>query len=393
MHDLNLLIDCANRAIARGIDWCLVTVITVEGSSYRRPGARMVVSADGETAGTISGGCLEGEVAERACMAIAVGKPAMTVINDDLDAGDESFGTGCNGRIHLLLEPSRAAGGALFLLAPFAAAREPGVAVTFVASDEKNVHRPWTALFDRIGERRTAGTDPDFHIQAKLEARAAEALQNQTSSVLIFDSSSGSQTALVEYLEPRVRLVICGDGHDVPPLVVAARALGWGTTVVGRQTAKALSAAIPEADGHHFVMHPAEVCNHAEVDAYTAVVIMSHNFERDRQFLRVFFTSPCFYIGVLGPARRTDRMLDAFDMAEFAGDLRLHAPVGLDVGAETSAEIALSVLAEIQARLRNRNGGMLRNRREPIHDPIKIASEHIAGTDLASAHRVKSDGG
>jgi xanthine/CO dehydrogenase XdhC/CoxF family maturation factor len=152
--------------------------------------------------------------------------------------------------------------------------------------------------------------------------------------------------ALYEYLEPPVQVVVCGDGPDAEALGAAAEALGWTIQAV-------------RGDAHP-----------AGLDRRTAAVLMTHRYERDRDLLAALLPSPVPYIGLLGPRARTQRLLrdvgaDGADPSAFD---RLHAPVGLDIGAETPAEIALAIAAEIQAAFAHRGGGFLRERAAPIHD-------------------------
>ena len=367
MHDLPLLLEAAQAAVSRGLDWCLATVVAVDGSSYRRPGARMVITSGGHHTGTISGGCLEGLVAEHATDAIERGETTVVVLNDEFEPHGEHFGTGCNGRLHVLLEPFGDETSPLDLLSVIAHARRPGVLITLAP---EHGGRAWYGLITADGLQEALGEAPDPSLQERLQRKAASVLSTRRSLISLVETAVGGRHALCEFVEPRIRLVIIGDGHDVGPVVRLARELNWEPVVVGRRPVDALLTSFPGALGHHFLMHPEDVLKVVHPDAYTAVVLMSHNYERDRACLHVFLETPCFYVGVLGPARRTARMLTAFHDSDLRRRPQLHAPIGLDTGAETPAEIAVSIAGEIQAVLRGRPGSMLRDRQGPIHEPL-----------------------
>ena len=189
----------------------------------------------------------------------------------------------------------------------------------------------------------------------------------------------GGLRAFVEVLEPPLRLLICGAGHDAVPLVRAAAGVGWSPIVVDDRPAFLTPERYPEAAAFVEVDAPEHAAKIAPVDERTFVVVMTHNFLRDKEYLRSFLASPVAYIGMLGPAARTERLLmelrdEGVDISEF-DRARIHGPAGLDLGSEGPEEIAQSIVGEIVAVKRSRRGGFLRERPGPIHDRPRPGAE------------------
>jgi xanthine/CO dehydrogenase XdhC/CoxF family maturation factor len=174
----------------------------------------------------------------------------------------------------------------------------------------------------------------------------------------------------LEHIAPPVPLVVFGAGHDAVPLIRLATELGWRVTLVDHRPAVAARAQFSAAD-EIIITRPESAAQAVVLDERTAVVLMTHNYEHDRQLLKFVLPSPTRYVGLLGPRSRADKLLQ--DLARAGVEPtheqleRLHAPIGLDIGAETPEEIALSIIAEALARLSDRRGGMLRERKGGIH--------------------------
>jgi xanthine dehydrogenase accessory factor len=213
-------------------------------------------------------------------------------------------------------------------------------------------------------------------IDAEAVAAAAELLEAERSEIRTF---ADDVRAFVEVLEPPVRLVICGAGHDAIPLVRAASVLGWRTVVVDDREAFLTRERFPEATSFVHVETPEEAAKAAQVDARSYAVVMTHNYLRDRAYLRSLLGGAAPYIGMLGPAARTQRLL--MDLAEEGVDVpaerreAIHGPAGLDLGSDGPEEIAQSILAEIVAVRRRRQGGFLKERPGPIHDRPRPGAE------------------
>ena len=368
MSEITDVLAAIESLAARGERMALATIVAVRGSTYRRPGARLLVPEEGAPVGNISGGCLEGDVADMARVVMEEGRARLA--GWDLTADDDAvwgLGLGCNGAIEVFIEPADRAAEVAGALRMALEDERPICVVTVVESDLEVV-----APGARIVVARDADADGslgDPAVDAEALAAARELLAAERSEVRTF---SGGVRAFVEVLEPPVRLVICGAGHDAIPLVRAASVLGWSAVVVDDREAFLTLDRFPEAAGLVHVGSPKDAATAAAVDDRTFVVVMTHNFLRDKAYLRSLLGSPAAYVGMLGPAARTQRLLmelvdEGVEVARERGE-RIHGPAGLDLGSEGPEEIAQSILAEIVAVRRGRHGGFLRERPGPIHD-------------------------
>jgi xanthine/CO dehydrogenase XdhC/CoxF family maturation factor len=213
-------------------------------------------------------------------------------------------------------------------------------------------------------------TDDD--LSARVIRSAREALQYRRSAVAAFDGEGGTAEALIEHIAPPVSLLVFGAGSDAKPVVRLAKEIGWDVTVIDNRPAYARSEHFPEADEVRLLDY--ERLDEAELEMGEggAAVIMTHHFLRDLALLKFLLPTPLSYIGLLGPRKRTDNLLVELGRQAAAptGERLavLHGPVGIDIGSETPEEIALAILAEIQAVLAGRPAGFLKNRRQPLHD-------------------------
>jgi xanthine dehydrogenase accessory factor len=340
----------------------VATVVSAEGSTYRRPGARLLIPADGAAVGNLSGGCLERDVVRIGREAIADGRPRLERF--DLGAeGDDvwGYGLGCNGVIELFIEPTD---GALQVAAALRSASEERRAsclVTVVASTDSGV---------RLGGRLTVWADgPQAGgidgLGEAARALAKRVLASGSAGMAVLTTEGGEVRCFVEPFLPPPRLVVIGAGDDARPLVRHAAELGWQVAVADARRPFLTRERFPEAAG--FVdAEPAGLVEAAELDEGTFVVLMTHNYLRDAEYLRAVVGVDLAYLGALGPRRRTEQLLRELG----AGDAirRIHAPVGLDLGAEGPEEVAWSIASEMLAVLRGREGGPLRRREAPIHD-------------------------
>ena len=307
----------------------LATLVRVEGSSYRRPGARLLLLEDGTRCGSISGGCLEDDVVTRAQAVLASGKP-QTVVYDTTSENDLVWGTGlgCHGIVRVLLEKLPPAPvWAAVLRANLSAGRDTLLAV---------------------------GYDEPAALGTQLAA-------DEKNSAGIF----------LETVAPPTPLVIFGAGDDARPLSRFAKELGWHVTIADSRPGYVTAARFPEAD-EFAVGHSGSPTTGVALSPRTVAVIMTHRYKDDLPLLRALLPQPLAYLGLLGPKKRAERMLETLghEGLRITAEMhaRLHAPVGLDLGATTPETVALSILAEIQARLGGRTPIHLRERTAPIHD-------------------------
>lgn len=390
MSTLGRVVDALRRAAAAGDRVVLATVVRVIGSSYGGVGARMVVHADGTIVGLVSGGCLESDLVEHARAVHADGR-ARTV-GYDTRADDDAvwgLGLGCNGEIEVLLEPLSAAeaDGLGDLLAGALAGESPTVLATVVRVDDGAAGAPAVgahALLGPGGVVRTTGAWGDDGALAAIAADRGAALDAGRRGLVRRHEGA---TVAFETIVPTVRLVVCGSGPDVLPVVRLAAELGWATTVVDHR---------PAAHGHAERFPGARVVACPEpralgaavaLDPRTAAVVMSHHFGRDGGYLEALLAAGVSYVGVLGPRARTERLLAelaAQGVAPTPG-ARLYAPIGLDLGGDGPAAIALAVVAEVAAVVHGRGGGHLRDRGGALH-------EGAPGEPSASAERGRAGG-
>lgn len=319
MNELKAILDTYDLARKQGESTVLATVVKVVGSAYRRPGARMLIAKDGTTAGTVSGGCLEADVTARALSMLQEGPSQLLVEYDTTREDEVIFGTGlgCAGSTFIFLEV----------------------------------------------------VDP-----------AHVLLQSRRSRTISYELPNGRQEVFFDYIEPPLALFVFGAGHDAQPLVNLAKELGWHVTVVDDRPAYITKQRFSLADS--LICCRLDLAGEKlDLKPHSFAVVMTHSFPRDLKILPLLLASPVEYIGVLGPKLRTQRLIKELQEKEaIASDSlgRIHAPVGLDLGAETPAEIALAVLAEIQAVRARRSGAMLKDRAGPIHDPLTAESESNA---------------
>ncbi len=379
MRDLLDILTAAER-LPGGEAATLATVVRVQGSSYRLPGARMLVDAAGRRTGTVSGGCLEGDVARRGRL-LSAERPTALVHYDASDdgTGDDAawgFALGCNGSIDVLIERLTPGGdgGLGFVRTCLHDRRRAAVLHVFQVDGDLDVS-PGTRL--AVWDDGTVADDPAGLAGrfAAVRADAAECCRTGESATVVYETAGGRLHVLAEAVVPPVPVVIFGGGHDALPLVAAAKGLGWHVTVCDRRAGHARADRFPLADVVLAAGADA-VAERVPLSADTVAVVMTHHYPEDHALLRPLLRSPARYVGLLGPRARTDRILADWAAAgeRFTPQQldRLHAPVGLDLGGDGSEAVALSVVAEILATLSRRPGGPLRDRAGPIHRPARV---------------------
>ena len=375
MKELTELLEAWRRAPK--VPHAVATVLRVEGSSYRRPGARMLVDVHGRVAGSVSGGCLERKVISQAQEALFDGRMRLMSF-DTTDQDDLAFGSslGCQGKIWIGIEVLKA--GATWdlesLVRKIRERRTPGALLTRILHHDDKVHFEWYAVFaDQASANENA-------VPGAWHAAALEVLRLRKSC---FVGDDMRDAAFIEWLAPPVSLLLFGGGPDVPPMVKLARELGHEITVIDRRPEFAVADQFPGAD-RVLAAKPHQISSHLRPDDRTVAVVMNHHYETDRDVLATLLPLGLRYIAVLGPRRRTDRILTELmeDGLNLSDDMRasIHAPAGLDLGSETPEQIALSILAEIQSTLAGRGGGQLRFRQAPIH--VETKSPRALACDL-----------
>ncbi len=335
MSDLDQVLRLWRRIADSDEDCVVATVVRVEGSSYRKPGARMLVTKSGQRAGTISGGCLEAEVSKQAWWLTERG-PVVKAYSTSFEMdSDRPYGLGCGGTVHLLLE--RRANAEVFLQQLHTAweARLPlACAVTLSGPD--------------VGDRSAVGMHQDA-ADGELTGSAWEAYRSGRSMLMVLPDGC---EVFAEFLAPRCGLFVFGAGDDAKPLVTQARTMGWHITVADGRSNLATRARFPDADEVRVLVDAAGEAA-AGLRFTDAAVVMTHSYEQDLAILQVLLAQSMAYLGVLGPRYRTaDLMRDAAEKYGGAEPrMKVHSPVGLDLGGDGPAAVALSILAEIQVTI------------------------------------------
>ncbi len=339
------------RERAAGRSLVAAIVLATDGSTYRKPGARMLFSASGERAGLLSGGCLEADLRERALRLLAPGATArLEIASYDSRGSDDpvwGLGLGCEGLMRILLLRVDAASGyePLAYCADCEARRMPGAYAIALRDAGPGAHagHVWHSGM-------TAANTPDRHALAACGAR----LQERGAGTLRTESDPDLEL-FTAAIEPAPALLVCGAGPDAEPVVDWGAQLGWHVTVVDHRAAYvaperfARARAVLEVDA-------ARLADALPLAEFDAAVVMSHHLTADGQYLAALARSTVRYVGLLGPAARRERLIAELGPAAQALHQRLRAPVGLDLGGRTPETIALSIVAEIQAFLEGRRG-------------------------------------
>ncbi len=372
MKELQQIIQAYEVCKTENQPVALATVVKVDGSAYRRPGARMLVSQEGNLTGAISGGCLEGDALRKA-QAVIFQQKSMLVTYDTTDEDDQKFGVGlgCNGIIHVLIEPI-----------DFENSENPVELIKKALSDR--VTSLLLTLFsvpnsksEQIGTIYLKKGSHDFGTLSKVHADFRQVLEKEIEDFnapqnLIRSFSEYQQLSVFfEVIKPTIRILLFGAGNDTMPLAKLADILGFELILIDGRKNLGTQARLPSA--RQIILGPAEeVINLIETDLNTVALLMTHNFEYEVIVLEKLLTCMIPYIGILGPKRKTEKLIERLESKGIkVYPDNFYAPVGIEIGAETSEEIALSILAEIKAVLNKKNPIFLREKLGPIHEKIK----------------------
>lgn len=357
----------------------LATVVRVRGSSYRSPGARMLITDNGRWVGSISGGCLEGDALRKARQVMR-DKQALTVTYDTSEEDNKSFSInlGCNGIIDVLFEPvdPTDADNPIMLYESLPGLQEAAALATVFAGKTE-----W--LGKKMLLRNESGITQNFYHPGLtgLIAKDLRALfESKLSRAESYQVDGKIAEVFIELIQPPIHLMIFGGGSDARPLSELAKKVGWSVTVTDECVAHIAPVFFPAAD-------TLSLCQWEFVDreftisAHTACVLMSHNYEYDREVLKKLLPTQTPYIGILGPRKRFDKMRKDFaaqnlSLSEKDWE-RIHAPIGIDIGSETPEEIAIAILAEIMGRFSHRQAGYLKFRTEPIHPRYTTSNQVV----------------
>lgn len=371
--DLQQIIQGFEQIKASQRSAAIATVVKTSGSVYRRPGARMLLMANQQIIGAISGGCLEADVWERAQPFLhQVAHPIVitydTTANQDIVWG---LGLGCNGMVQVLLESlhTESVMSQLEFITQCWQQQQPGAIAT--------IFQVTGSVQAQIGDRVLFKADQTVingianqELATRLLQDTERCLNTGKSQVATYNLENGIVEVLIDVIHPPVSLLVFGAGYDAIPVVQLAKQLGWQVTVIDHRPMYANRDRFPQAD-RIIVSHADEIQTQLSLHPQTIAVVMTHHYLQDQALLKILLPSPIRYLGILGPKSRTQQLLQDLyhhGLRYTAAQLqRLYAPIGLDLGAETPDEIALAIVAEIQAALNQRSGYSLREKSGAIH--------------------------
>jgi xanthine dehydrogenase accessory factor len=361
MKDQQQILELWAEARSAGETAVLATVVKTHGSSYRLPGARLLLTSGGRYAGSISGGCLESDLLKKAWWLTQKG-PAVrrydTTPEGEISSG--GYGLGCNGIIYVLLERVRPGDSddVLSLIQNVRRERRPAVIAHVIAPDEAVGRRLLVdtqgAVTHNLAKREIADA---------LEKEALFSLSDHVSRTVILHDAT---EIFIEIVNPAVRLLVFGAGNDAVPLVDMAHYIGWSVSVFDGRAQYARRDKFPCAD-EVAVRSAAQPVTDLAIDPWTVAVLMAHSYSQDLAFLRQLAGQPLRYLGLLGPRNRTSQLLSDARLDTEHVRAALYSPMGLDIGADGPEQVALAAIAEIQATLNGREGGLLRQRSGSIH--------------------------
>jgi len=367
MRELLDVLERIEALITSGRSAALATVVATSGSTYRRPGARMVI-AEASATGTVSAGCLEDELTNAARGVIANGDPTLLSF-DTREEMDKIAGTGlgCRGTIDVLIEPLTPDGANTRIYRRLHQALQQETPCQFALVAESEVpNLPVGRPILRVG----GSPIEDEVFGAGWEANLNSLLAESSTATGTLELAEGTARVYAEAIDPPPRLIIFGAGFDAMPLAQLASQMGFRVTVVDPRESYVSKQRFPNADALR-ALHPEDIPGGLSLDERAYAVVMTHNYYRDLEILKRILPSGLRYVGQMGPRARTDELIA--DVRASLGPLsdeeldKLHGPIGLDVGAETPDEIALSIMSEIMAIHRGREAGFLREQDAPIH--------------------------
>ncbi len=335
-HEIKLLFETLDAWQREGKKSVFVSVVALQGSSYRKPGVRMIISDHGESVGAVSGGCVENEIERQAQSVFNTGKPKVITYDGRLRIG-------CEGIIHILIEP-------VFI------SQEILSNFQSILQARRNF-RMDSWYFPEVGEYNTIGTsitlnNKTFSLNPKFNPGKIE-----------------NQTCFLQTFKPLFQLFIFGAEHDAVQMCQSAKLLGWEVTIVASPDEAKSCDYFPGASS--LIAPTFDNIDTSAIDEQTAVVLMTHSFNKDVQYLMALKNCNPAYIGLLGSISRRERILSM--VMEYAPETsiefleQIHGPAGLNIGAVGAPEIAVSVLAEILSVIRNQNPVALSEKAGSIH--------------------------
>jgi xanthine dehydrogenase accessory factor len=296
------------------------------------------------------------------------------------------MGLGCQGVIQVLIEPLQAERGAAIieLLQKATASRQYASLVTFFSMSDKKAPQ-YGSCYLFTEKEETIGSLPVLSKDV-IEEETRQVIGQRKSSFKKYQIDQQEMIVFTELIQPPVSLIVVGAGNDVIPVVKMAEMLGWQSTVLDGRPMYASRERFPMPSCQVFHSKADQILERVQIDARTVFVLMSHNYNYDLAVLKVLLNHPITYIGVLGPHKKMKMMMD--ELAENGIELTdkqkeaIHGPVGLHIGAETAEEIAVSIIAEIQAKLTSTDTRPLKEKQDAIHRRADLVIESTSSTAI-----------
>jgi xanthine dehydrogenase accessory factor len=360
----------------------LITIFATDGSTYSKPGQRMLVDTNGQCSGLVSGGCLEGDLIEQAKQVFIDGN-ARTVTYNLRGENDElwGLGLGCGGTIRLLLQRVDSSSNYEPLSGISTALQSEWTTEIVIVTRSKNPRLPSGTTLIRASGSPEASCGIEIAAAQELELLANTASARGDIRLASGLIDGHLIQCLCQTLSPIPRVLVLGAGPDAAPLVTGCTALGWRVTIGDHRPAYLNRPDFGNVQ-RHLTADSIAVRSLLATARYSAVVVMSHNLAADERYLKALVDEDIAYIGLLGPRHRCKRLLDRLEPAAVARiEHRLRSPVGLDIGADSPASIALSVVAEMYATLRNAP-----RRRSAVSRRFRTLSDDASAARPSGAH-------
>ncbi len=367
MNEQRAIVNAYHFAKGENSKVALATVVQVDGSAYRRPGARMLITETGQLTGAISGGCLEGDALRKA-QAVIFQQESMLVTYDTTDEDDQKFGIGlgCNGIIHVLIEPIdfQDEFNPISLLEMAISNRESALLVTLFSVKNARSAQIGTRILKKVSieKKNVNGIADSILNRIEEEIKDFPKVKNQ---ILEVDAAN---SFFLEVIHPPIQLLLFGAGNDTIPVAKMANLLGIEVILIDGRANQATSSRFATAS--KIIVSPAENALDGIVpDDRTVALLMTHNFEYEATVLESLLPLNLPYLGILGPKKKSEKLNERLLSKGISLDWsKVFGPIGLDIGAENSEEIALAALSEIKAVLAGKSGTFLRDKQGPIHE-------------------------
>lgn len=361
---LNHLLDNYRALHGRGEPLVMATITETLGSTYQKAGARLLITADGDSRGLLSGGCFENDLREQAELVFADGRAKQRFY--DMRALDDAvwgLGLGCNGAVRVLLQllTPDADYYPLNRIAETVSNKQTGILAIVCESTLEGLPEGCSFFVDT---QKLESHTTNVAVNEQLSLQSRQTWLEHRPRLRELRADGHTLKVFYDIIEPPPELLVIGAGEDAVPLIRLAATLGWRVTLADYRPTYLKAEQFPDAAGL-LRCHPEELCATVNPDRFSALVLMTHNFDYDARYLNAIADSTVPYIGLLGPAQRRERLLAELGALSVKISGRTFGPVGLDIGAETPEEIALSIVAEIQAVMKQRDGASLSSKNPP----------------------------